>query len=150
MRPRGSSHFGTRSWPATPPLTARAALRRSSRRGTTWRATTPASSTPKATRPATTPDSARWSTTAVSTSTQLPQDGSPAIDTGTNDGCAVNDQREIARPQNATGLPEAICDIGAVEVLPEEEPVDPVAPLEPLAPVSPTATAQPLEPAFTG
>lgn len=95
------------------------------------------------------------------TRTHLPQTGSPAIDTGGNDGCPADDQRTITRPQNATGLPEAICDIGAVEV---EAPPPPTTttttqppttqpattPLAPVTPVTPTARAVPLEPTITG
>lgn len=47
------------------------------------------------------------------TPTLLPATGSAAIDTGTNTGCPVTDQRGVARPQGPT------CDIGAVEVQPD-------------------------------
>lgn len=46
------------------------------------------------------------------TATQLPLDGSPLIDAGSNDGCPATDQRGVTRPQGPA------CDIGAVEVVP--------------------------------
>jgi len=41
--------------------------------------------------------------------------GSPAIDSGTNTGCPVKDQRGIARPQRGNGTGAAVCDMGATE-----------------------------------
>jgi CSLREA domain-containing protein len=45
-----------------------------------------------------------------STVTRLPLGGSPAINSGGNEGCPATDQRGIRRPQ------AGVCDIGAVEV----------------------------------
>lgn len=41
--------------------------------------------------------------------------GSPAIDTGDDDGCPATDQRGIARPQDGNDDGAAACDIGAYE-----------------------------------
>jgi CSLREA domain-containing protein len=50
------------------------------------------------------------------TATQLPLKGSPLIDAGTYDGCPADDQRGVPRPQGPA------CDIGAVEVSPDDRP----------------------------
>jgi CSLREA domain-containing protein len=47
------------------------------------------------------------------TPTHLPQAGSPLIGAASNAACRATDQRGVARPQGA------VCDVGAVEVLPE-------------------------------
>lgn len=47
------------------------------------------------------------------TPTHLPQAGSPLIGTASNAACRATDQRGVARPQGA------VCDVGAVEVVPE-------------------------------
>jgi hypothetical protein len=43
------------------------------------------------------------------------QPGSPAIDRGTNSGCPVADQRDVARPIDGNHDGSAVCDIGAYE-----------------------------------
>ncbi len=50
----------------------------------------------------------------------VPLVGSPVIDTGNDDRCEAGDQRGATRPLDGdgAGLPAAVCDIGAVEVLP--------------------------------
>ncbi|MDJ0865887.1 MAG: choice-of-anchor Q domain-containing protein [Myxococcota bacterium] len=53
------------------------------------------------------------------TLTHLPLAGSPAIDAGVANGCAATDQRGVARPQDGDGNGSAVCDRGAVELLPE-------------------------------
>jgi predicted outer membrane repeat protein len=45
--------------------------------------------------------------------------GSPAIDAGTNSGCPAADQRSITRPLDGNRDGSSVCDIGAVEVLPQ-------------------------------
>jgi hypothetical protein len=44
--------------------------------------------------------------------------GSPAIDNGTNTGCPAFDARGVARPYDGDGNLVAICDVGAVEYVP--------------------------------
>jgi len=44
---------------------------------------------------------------------------SPAIDAGTNSGCPATDQRGAPRPFDGDDNGSSICDIGAVEYLPE-------------------------------
>ena len=48
-------------------------------------------------------------------------EGSPAIDTGDDTVCPPLDQRGEPRPQDGDGDFEAICDIGAYELLPPEQ-----------------------------
>jgi hypothetical protein len=50
----------------------------------------------------------------------VPLIGSPVIDSGNDDRCEPGDQRGATRPLDGdgAGLPAAVCDIGAVEVLP--------------------------------
>jgi hypothetical protein len=50
------------------------------------------------------------------THTELPKNGSPAIDKGLNGACPKVDQRGIKRPQDGNGDGKAVCDVGAVEV----------------------------------
>lgn len=49
------------------------------------------------------------------TLTHKPQVGSPAIDTGTNDGCPATDQRGQPRSTDGNGDGKATCDKGSVE-----------------------------------
>jgi len=49
------------------------------------------------------------------TRTHALQNGSPAIDGGTNTGCPSVDQRGIQRPRDGDGNGSTICDIGAFE-----------------------------------
>ena len=49
------------------------------------------------------------------TFTHYPEEGSPAIDTGSNSACPANDQRGETRPMDGDEVGSAICDIGAVE-----------------------------------
>jgi len=53
------------------------------------------------------------------TSTHVPRQGSPVIDTGNDDTCEAVDQRGASRPLDGDGVGTLdVCDIGAVEVLP--------------------------------
>ncbi len=45
--------------------------------------------------------------------------GSPAIDAGETEGCGALDQRGVVRPQDGDGDGTPLCDIGAVEFVPE-------------------------------
>lgn len=58
------------------------------------------------------------------TQTQLPQSGSPLIDSGLQDNCLTSDQRGVTRPLDGDSSGEPGCDKGAVEVDPA--PPDPV------------------------
>ena len=75
------------------------------------------------------------------TQTQALSEGSPAIDTGDNEGCPPTDQRGVARPQNR------ICDIGAYEYVPPVTPSPPPAVIT--ASPSPAPTAVPDSPTPT-
>lgn len=70
-----------------------------------------------------------------STQTMALADGSPAIDTGTDNGCPATDQRGVARPQDGDGDGTAQCDSGSYEWAAEGNPT-PTA----TTPISPTAT----------
>jgi hypothetical protein len=61
------------------------------------------------------------------TQTQELRSGSPAIDTGTNNGCPATDQRGFTRITSA----DPTCDIGAFEVQAATTPVTPPGPLPP-------------------
>jgi hypothetical protein len=50
--------------------------------------------------------------------THAPEANSPAIDAGDNAGCPATDARGVARPTDGNGDHVAVCDIGAVEVVP--------------------------------
>jgi CSLREA domain-containing protein len=52
------------------------------------------------------------------TQTQLPQQGSPAIDGGLNGPCPAIDQRGKKRPQDGNHDGTKVCDVGAVEIVP--------------------------------
>ena len=54
-----------------------------------------------------------------STVTFSPLPTSPAIDAGDNANCLATDQRGVMRPQDGDNDGTAVCDIGAVEFLPE-------------------------------
>ena len=55
------------------------------------------------------------------TPTRLPLPGSVAIDVAaTETACLANDQRGVLRPQDGDAVPEALCDVGAVELAPGE------------------------------
>lgn len=54
--------------------------------------------------------------------TLLPAAGSPLIDAASDAECPSHDQRGVVRPQDGDGVGGARCDIGAVEVRPEEVP----------------------------
>jgi len=56
------------------------------------------------------------------TPTHVPGVGSPVIDAGDDVSCASGDQRSAPRPLDGDGLGPAVCDIGAVEVLPCTDP----------------------------
>jgi hypothetical protein len=57
------------------------------------------------------------------TPTHLPQPGSAAIDNGTGAGCPPTDQRMVTRPQGQA------CDVGAVEIAPDDRLVKVYLPL---------------------
>jgi CSLREA domain-containing protein len=50
--------------------------------------------------------------------TLVPLVGSPVIDSGNDETCEADDQRGAMRPLDGDGVGGAVCDIGAVEVLP--------------------------------
>jgi hypothetical protein len=64
--------------------------------------------------------------------THVPLVGSPVIDAGNNDRCESPDQRGAPRPLDVVGG-GAVCDLGAVEVLPCESPFEEDAVLAPFA-----------------